>query len=178
MQNKAVFLDRDGTINFALIRNRLPFAPICCEEFSIIPGINEALEIFKTHGFIPIVITNQPDFARGNATLEQLDSLNEILRRDLKIDNIYTCFHDDSENCLCRKPKIGLLLTAAKDLNINLKESILVGDRWKDIQAGQTVDCECFFINNDYNERQPNRPFIEVKSLLEVAYIIRSRNDF
>jgi D-glycero-D-manno-heptose 1,7-bisphosphate phosphatase len=178
MTNKAVFLDRDGTLNQALIRNGKPFPPISPRELVILPGVKEALVIFVSLDFIPVVITNQPDFARGITSRKQIDSLNEIIRTELKIEHIYTCFHDDSDDCFCRKPKPGLLLTASKELNLDLKESILVGDRWKDVHSGQTVGCECYFIDNKYEETQPNQPFIPVASLLDSAYKVRSRSDF
>ena len=174
MKNKAVFLDRDGTLNKAIVKKKRPSPPTSLEEIKLIAGTKEAISLLKALNFIPIVITNQPDFARGKTTLSRIEQVNEIIHRDLSIEYFYMCLHDDDDNCLCRKPKAGLLLKAALDLEIDLTCSIMVGDRWRDIEAGQNAGCECFFIDYDYNETKPSQPFQTVSSLLEVAYKIRN----
>jgi D-glycero-D-manno-heptose 1,7-bisphosphate phosphatase len=176
MKNRAIFLDRDGTLNKAVIRNGLPFPPASPEEFEFLPGVKEAITLFKECNYIPVVVTNQPDFARRNKSLEEINTLNEIVRLGLDIQNVYMCLHDDADDCSCRKPKDGLLLEAASELELDLKVSVMVGDRWRDIQAGQNAGCECFFIDNNYAEKSPLPPFHRVTSLLEVAQILGSKH--
>jgi len=174
MKNKAVFLDRDGTLNRATVKKGRPSPPTSLEEIKLITGTKEAISLLKALNFIPIVITNQPDLARGITTLSRIEQVNEVIHRELNIEYFYMCLHDDNDNCFCRKPKAGLLLKAALDLEIDLTCSIMVGDRWRDIEAGQNVGCDCYFIDYNYNETKPNQPFQTVSSLLEVAYKIEN----
>ena len=175
LKRKAVFLDRDGTINKAVIKNSKPLPPSSIEDLELLPGVLEAIPILKKLGYIPVVITNQPDVARGNAKLSTVEVMNQSICKKLRIDHIYMCLHDDGDNCECRKPKPGLILKASLDLDIDLTTSIFVGDRWRDIQAGQAVGCTCYFIDNHYDEPKPNKPFIVVTSLLEVATRIKEQ---
>jgi D-glycero-D-manno-heptose 1,7-bisphosphate phosphatase len=177
LKRRAVFLDRDGTLNRALIHSSKPFPPRNVDEFEILGDVPEAVNLLKQHGFTPVVVTNQPDLARGKMDLSQIEEMNHLIRINLNIDHIYTCFHDDIDNCACRKPKSGLLEMAASELNLDISESILVGDRWRDISAGQTAGCKCFFIDYKYNEKQPEQPFTRVSSLLEVAKLVGSTRD-
>ena len=177
MKNKAVFLDRDGTLNKVMLRDGKSFPPRDSKDFEILAGVKDAIDLFESQGYIPIVVTNQPDFARGTSTLEQIDSLNNMVREKLNIKHIYTCLHDDQDDCLCRKPKPGLLVQAAHELNIELTASIMIGDRWRDIQAGQLVGCSCYYIDCNYMEPQPQQPFERVLSLFDAAKKIGSIHD-
>jgi D-glycero-D-manno-heptose 1,7-bisphosphate phosphatase len=178
MANKAIFLDRDGTLNKAILQNGRPLPPGSPTDFELLAGVKEAIGIFRAFSYIPVVITNQPDFARGKTSLNEIQEFNRIIRNELNIDFIYMCLHDDEDNCSCRKPKEGLLLTAAFDLDLDLKHSIMIGDRWRDIEAGQKAGCRCFFIDNNYDETQPYQPFDRVSSILEVANRIGSSHGF
>ena len=124
------------------------------------------------HGFITVVVTNQPDIARGYLTIEMVSLMHSEISRATGLQNFYSCFHDDKDNCECRKPNIGLMRKAARDLDLDISKSFMVGDRWKDIEAGQRAGCKCFFIDNNYSERRPTPPFHTVISLLEAAKII------
>lgn len=168
----AIFLDRDGVINKSIIKNNLPYSPKQKNNFVIIDGVKEAISIFNSLNFIPVVITNQPDVSRGIMTKKMVDWQHSRLYEVLGIENYFTCYHDDSDFCECRKPKAGLIKEASKKLNIDIKKSFLVGDRWKDIKAGQNAGCSCFFIDYQYNEKEPEPPFQRVNSLLEAARII------
>ena len=168
----AVFLDRDGVINKAILDSGRPFSPRKIAELQIIDGVKEAVILMKDKGLEVVVITNQPDLARGYISQSMLLEMHEIISHSIGIDNFYFCGHDDSDDCVCRKPKTGMLLNAALDLKINLKESFLVGDRWKDISAGQEVGCSCYFIDYSYQEPRPNPPFYTVTSLYEAALMI------
>jgi len=170
--NSAVFLDRDGVINQALIRENMPFSPRNIDELVILNDVSEAVSLLHRYGFVTVVVTNQPDIARGFMTLDTLLKIHDAISARTSLQYFYSCTHDEDYKCNCRKPKIGLLIDAARDLNLDLSKSFLVGDRWKDIRAGQSAGCQCFFIDNGYSEQQPSPPFHTVASLLEAAIII------
>ena len=168
---KAFFLDRDGVINKSQLISGIPTPPRSVEEIEILDGVIEAIELLKKHHFVPIVVTNQPDVARGIITLQQVETLNTFIGKHTDIHHFYNCFHDDKDLCSCRKPLTGLIERAVIELNLNLVESCLVGDRWKDIEAGQRLGCRTFFIDYSYPERRPESPFTLVSSLLEAVKI-------
>ena len=171
---KAAFLDRDGVLNKAILRNGKPIPPRQLEEIELCDGTKEAIGILRSLQFEIIVITNQPDISRGNTTEEFVNTIHKVLSDALKINHFYVCAHDNSDHCECRKPLPGLIKRAGNDLRINMEQSILVGDRWSDIEAGQTIGCQCFYINNNYQEKKPKSPYFEVNSLLEVAkYLLK-----
>ena len=174
---RAVFLDRDGVLNVSDVSSGTPKPPTSIDSIVLIEGAKEAISIFKKQGFLPVVVTNQPDVARGNLLLKTAREINNQIGEELGINYFYTCFHDDSDKCTCRKPLPGLLLAAANDLGIKLEHSLMVGDRWKDIQAGQTVGAQCFFVDYSYSEEQPKMPFTRVASLLEVSKMIGAIKD-
>ncbi len=139
------------------------------------PGVREACRKLREAGFALILITNQPDIARGVIAENEVAEMHARLQRYLQLDDIRVCPHDDSAGCDCRKPKPGLLLDAAKTWNIDLGSSYLVGDRWRDVEAGQRAGCRPLFIDYGYRERQPNGPFLRVRSLAEAAnWIVRT----
>ena len=175
-KRKAFFLDRDGVLNKVYVHGGLPFPPKVKSELEILPGVSKAIELLKENNFEIVVVTNQPDVARGTTSREIVEEFQKYLMKSLKIDYFYTCFHDDKDNCACRKPKPGLILAAARELNICLNRSFMVGDRWKDISAGQEVGCSCYFIDYNYQESRPNPPFYTVTSLYEAALIITGSN--
>jgi D-glycero-D-manno-heptose 1,7-bisphosphate phosphatase len=172
----AVFLDRDGVINKAFVRDGKPFSPPTPQELEILPGVPEALRDLKSHGYKLIVVTNQPDVARGKLSQRTLAAIHEDLRASLPLDDILACVHTDSDNCDCRKPLPGMLLEAAKKHNIDMAASYMVGDRWKDIDAGYNAGCRTILVDYGYLERRSERiPDRIVKSLREAAdWIIRS----
>lgn len=170
--NKAVFLDRDGVLNRAIVRDGKPYPPRNISELEILPGVEEALQTLHDFGYLLIVVTNQPDVARGMSSKKSVEEINGNLTSHLPIDDFKTCYHDDKDGCECRKPLPGLILNAAKEYKIDLTKSFMVGDRWRDIEAGQRAGCKSFFINNRYLEAQPERPDFIVSSLLEAKHII------
>jgi D-glycero-D-manno-heptose 1,7-bisphosphate phosphatase len=110
---QAVFLDRDGVLNEAVVRDGKPFAPASIAELQIPPGTREALMRLKEREFFLLVITNQPDVSRGIQKREVVEEMNGHLKSTLPLDDIFTCYHDDHDGCDCRKPQPGLLLRAA-----------------------------------------------------------------
>jgi len=170
--DKAVFLDRDGVINRSIIIEGVPSPPKNHIEVEILSGVKEAIALLSKNGFQLVVVTNQPDVARGTVTRESVESINNYLNKNLGIKHWYVCFHDDTAKCHCRKPNPGLLLSAARELGLDLRKSFMVGDRWRDIAAGQSAGCKCFFIDYGYSESYPSLPYIRVLSLIEAAHLI------
>jgi D-sedoheptulose 7-phosphate isomerase len=171
----AVFLDRDGVINRAVVRDGKPFPPSRLNQLEILPDVASSLRDLKAQGFALYVITNQPDVARGNQTREGIEAMHRALASALPIDGIFVCYHDDGDHCTCRKPLPGLLFEAQRKYNIDLSRSFVVGDRWRDIDAGHNAGCKTILIDYGYRERKPSRPpEAMVKSLREAAdWIIR-----
>jgi len=172
----AVFLDRDGVINRAVVRDGKPFPPSSIDELELLPEVASSLSALKAHGFALYVITNQPDVARGTQTREAVENIHQTLLSSLPIDDIFVCYHDDNDDCDCRKPLPGLLLEARSKHNIDLSRSFVVGDRWRDIDAGHNAGCKTVLIDYGYRERAPARPpEATVRSLREAAdWIISS----
>jgi D-glycero-D-manno-heptose 1,7-bisphosphate phosphatase len=172
---RAVFLDRDGVINEAVVRNGKPYPPGSVEELVLVPGAAQALADLKAAGFRLLVITNQPDVARGQQSWEAVEAINARLMETLPLDQIYTCYHDNKDGCECRKPSPGLILQGAREWQVDPTSSFLVGDRWKDIEAGHRANCTTILIERGYNE-QPNQlardPHYCVTSLLEATALI------
>ena len=169
MMRPAVFLDRDGVINRAVMRGHKPRAPRSLDELELLPGVGEAVSALRAGGYCVIVVTNQPDVARGVTPAAVVDSINERIRAELRLDAVYTCVHDDRDACACRKPKPGLLVNAARDRGIDLATSFMVGDRWRDTDAGLAAGCRAIFIDRGYSERKPERFAVNVAGLPEAA---------
>jgi D-glycero-D-manno-heptose 1,7-bisphosphate phosphatase len=171
---RAVFLDRDGVLNKAYVRNGKPYSPDTIEEMIIVPDAAEVLDRLRRHGFRLIVATNQPDIARGRLTRGQVDAMNAHLRSKLPLDAIEMCIHDDSDQCNCRKPKPGLLLHAAERDGIALAESYMVGDRFRDIEAGHSAGCRTILVGDGYGETFKAQPDAIVRTLTQAAdWILR-----
>lgn len=169
---RAVFLDRDGVINRAVVREGKPYPPASLSELEVLPGVEDALVSLHQAGYLLIVLTNQPDVARGTTTQETVEEINRFLVSVLPLDEFRTCYHDSADLCGCRKPQPGALLSAARIHGIDLEKSFMVGDRWRDVEAGQRAGCRTCFIDYGYAEKQPEGVDFRVASLLEAAQII------
>lgn len=172
MTHSAVFLDRDGVINRAIVRGGKPYPPRTLDELEIMPGVLEALQALKSAGFLLFVATNQPDVARGIVPKTLVQDIHESLRARLPLEAVLACFHDDRDGCECRKPLPGLLTSAAREWSIDLSASFMVGDRWRDIEAGQRAGCRTVFIDMGYDERTPESYDYRVASTLDAAQVI------
>lgn len=172
---RAVFLDRDGVLNEAVMRDGKPYPPQSEEEVEVAAGAAAALDRLKALGLPLIVVTNQPDVARGTQTAEAVEAIHRRLGRALPVDEFLSCLHDDADGCGCRKPKPGLILEGAARHGADLARSFLVGDRWRDVEAGQAAGCRTIWIDRGYRERGPSRaPDARVGSLGEaVEWIVR-----
>jgi D-glycero-D-manno-heptose 1,7-bisphosphate phosphatase len=163
--NPAVFLDRDGVLNEPLIHYGKPHSPREFREFAIRAEARASLDSLKRVGFLLVVVTNQPDIARGSASRAEIDAMNSKLATHLPLDAIEICEHDDKEACDCRKPKPGMLLRAGREFGIDLARSFMVGDRWRDVEAGRRVGCRTVLIGEGYGEMFPYAPTVKVASL-------------
>jgi D-glycero-D-manno-heptose 1,7-bisphosphate phosphatase len=148
----AVFFDRDGVLNRSVVRSGKPYPPFRLEEVEILPGVISSTTRLAEQGFVLIGITNQPDVARGTQSREVVESINSLIVSRLPIRKIFVCYHDDDDNCDCRKPMPGLILLAAAEFGLDLGQSWMVGDRWKDIAAGHAAGLKTIFVDNQYSE--------------------------
>lgn len=144
-KNKAVFLDRDGVINKKIPNDYVK----CWAEFEFLPGVKEAIKLLNQAQYKVVIVTNQAGIGKEIVKEEQLQQIHQQMINELKdygafIDAIYYCPHRLEENCNCRKPKPGMLQQAGKDLKIDFKNSWMIGDEDKDIDAGKSVGCKTY----------------------------------
>lgn len=172
---KAVFLDRDGVLNTAILRDGKPFSPMSIAEVVIPQDVPDALSRLRQTGFRLIMITNQPNIARGLQSREAVDAINRYLKERLQLHAVEICEHDDADNCNCRKPKPGMLLRAAERDHIGLVESFMIGDRWRDIEAGRRAGCRAILIGNGHGEELKSTPVAVVATLGEATNWILAR---
>jgi D-glycero-D-manno-heptose 1,7-bisphosphate phosphatase len=171
---RAVFLDRDGVINRALEREGLPYPPRSLSEFEILPDVPAACARLKQAGFMLVVVTNQPDVGRGTLKQEIIEAIHAGMCQQLPIDRVEVCYHPGrgASDCDCRKPKPGMLLRAAKALGIDLAQSWMVGDRWRDIDCGHAAGCRTIFIDRGYVEELRQKPHFSAGNLAQATDII------
>jgi D-glycero-D-manno-heptose 1,7-bisphosphate phosphatase len=171
--SRAVFLDRDGVLNETFMLDGVSRPPATLADLKILPGVVEACARLRSAGFRLIVVTNQPDVARGIQAADTVRRLNAEVRRVAGIDDVFVCPHDDCDRCACRKPRPGLLLAAAKVHTIELADSVMVGDRDSDVDAGRAAGCRTVFVDRGYG-RPPMPPAdLTVASLFDaVPWII------
>ena len=172
---KAIFLDRDGVLNNPVIINGKPYPPANLNELIIPNHLEKCLMELKKIGFLLIMITNQPDVARGKTKIKDVEAINNYLKEKLNLNDVFCCYHDDNHNCECRKPKPGMILSAANKWKINLKKSFLVGDRWKDIESGKSVGLKTFLIDYNYDEKFIE-PSYKVKDFREIKQILKNKH--
>jgi D-glycero-D-manno-heptose 1,7-bisphosphate phosphatase len=171
---RAVFLDRDGVLNEAVVVDGHPHPPDSMDTLVLSDGAEEACRALRRAGVLLIVVTNQPDVARGARDRGAVDAINDELRRRLGIDDVLVCPHDDADACPCRKPRPGMLLEAARRWGIDMGRSVMVGDRWRDIQAGCAAGCATVLVESDYEEPAAVGADVVVRSLREaVPWILR-----
>jgi D-glycero-D-manno-heptose 1,7-bisphosphate phosphatase len=151
--NKAIFIDRDGVINQLVSRDGGMYSPRLVTDFQIFPSVPNAIKQIGGDGYLVVVVTNQPDISRGLLKPNVLDEMHQLLRAVCQVDAIYVCPHDNSDNCLCRKPLPGMLLQATTDLSIDLNNSWMIGDRATDMQAGNAVGLSNIFIASGQEQR-------------------------
>src|SRR5262249_53522063 len=155
---RAVFLDRDGVLTRPVIRDGKPYPPASLAEVELLPDAADAVDRLKREGLLLLVVTNQPDAARGAQRISEIEEMHRFLKQRLPLDDIFVCYHDDSDQCDCRKPAPGLLLDAASKYDVALAASYMVGDRWRDVDAGVRAGARTVWIDRRYAERGPSSP--------------------
>jgi D-glycero-D-manno-heptose 1,7-bisphosphate phosphatase len=175
---RIVFLDRDGVINRALEHEAKPYPPRTLEEFEILPEVPSACAKLKAAGFLLVVATNQPDVGRGTLDKSVVESIHARMMARLPIDRVEVCYHpgQGQSQCDCRKPRPGMLVQAARELNADLAQCWMVGDRWRDVDCGHAAGCKTIFIDRGYAEELRQQPDFRTKNLLEAADIILSES--
>ncbi len=167
-----VLLDRDGVLNSVLVRFGRGFSPRKFAEFELLPGVAAAVALLRKAGLPVLVVTNQPDIARGLLRPAELERMHEFMRVHVSVDRIYSCTHDDSDDCICRKPRPGLLLRAAAEFHLDLVHSWMVGDSWKDIEAARAAGCRSIFVAGPHADAGRSKPERTAASLPEAAKMI------
>lgn len=173
---RIVFLDRDGVINRALEHEAKPYPPRSLKEFEILPEVPSACAKLKAAGFLLVVATNQPDVGRGTLDRSVVEEIHAHLMAKLPVDRVEVCYHagQGQSHCDCRKPRPGMLLRAARELNADLTQCWMIGDRWRDVDCGHAAGCKTIFIDRGYAEELRQQPDFRAKNLLEAAGIILS----
>jgi D-glycero-D-manno-heptose 1,7-bisphosphate phosphatase len=149
---RAVFVDRDGVLNAAVIKGGRPHPPASAADLMFLPGVRERLGELKRLEMLVVCVTNQPDVARHSAARARVDAINARVRAEMQLDDLLVCYHDDHDRCDCRKPRPGLLLEAAARFGIDLGSSYMIGDRWKDVACGAAAGCTTVFVDYGYSE--------------------------
>ena len=173
--NRAIFLDRDGIINKPIIENGKPYPPQRMKDFKFLHEIHKLLKQLKILKFKLLIITNQPDVARGVQSKDQVDEFHGLIMNELPIDRIYTCFHDNDDLCNCRKPKPEMIFQGKKDFDLDLNDCWMIGDRSIDIEAGIAAGCRTIFLDNDYLEKKPEKADYKITHLNQIFEIIKTK---
>lgn len=167
---RAVFLDRDGVLNRAVVREGKPYPPADAGAVELVDGAADGMARLKAAGFLLLVVTNQPDVARGTQSAAELNAINDVLRAALPLDAFFICPHDSGDGCDCRKPKPGLILQGAAAHGVDMAASFVIGDRWRDMDAARAAGVRGIWIDYGYAERGPSEtPAATVKSLREAV---------
>ncbi|NQW10028.1 MAG: HAD family hydrolase [Alphaproteobacteria bacterium] len=174
-KRRAVFLDRDGVLVRTEVRDGKPYAALTLDDYEILPEAPAAVAALKRAGFATVVVTNQPELARGNVDSATLTAMHDRLRAAMPIDAVYVCPHDSAEGCGCRKPAPGMLRQAAADLDLDFASSYMIGDRWRDVGAGRAVGCVTVLIERGYTEPERLEPDISVADMAAAVAAILGR---
>jgi D-glycero-D-manno-heptose 1,7-bisphosphate phosphatase len=165
---KAIFLDRDGIVNKPIILEGKPYPPFIVKQAFLVNNIKNMIDKWHKEGYLVIVVTNQPDISNHLISQRKVEKINRYLQSMAKFDDLFMCPHNEKDKCNCRKPKIGLFLQAKEKYDIDLEESYMIGDRWKDIEAGRRAGCRTIFVNYNYNEEKPHSCDYMVSSIKDI----------
>ena len=171
---KAIFLDRDGVLIKTHIVKNKPYAITSHKDLCFIEGVKKGLDTLKKLNFLLIVVTNQPDVVTKKTTLREMNLIHDKIKSNLPIDDIFVCMELESKYSTHYKPKPGMLNDASKKFKIDLKNSYIVGDRWRDIGAGKNAGCKTILINYNYEEKVFIEPLYSVNNFLEAVKIIEN----
>jgi D-glycero-D-manno-heptose 1,7-bisphosphate phosphatase len=171
IKEAAIFFDRDGVLIDAPLINKKPTSVQSLKDVKLCKNILEICKYYKKKYYL-IMVTNQPDYSRGVNSKKNIININNFLKKKLNLDMIYVCY-SDNEKCIDRKPNPGMLLKAKKKYKINLKESFMIGDRWRDIGAGNRAGCRTIFIDRNYSEKLIYKPNYSIRKLKDILLIIK-----
>ncbi len=175
MANKAVFLDRDGVLNWTRVENAKPYAPRKVEDFHLLEEALPSTQALKMAGYLLIVVTNQPDVGNGYVAQGVVEEMNAIMCKALPLDEVKVCFHAQDAGCQCRKPRPGMLTEAIEAHDIDPAASFMVGDRQGDVKAGKAAGCHTIFLERGYAESVKDEADFSCRDLAEAtAYILNS----
>jgi D-glycero-D-manno-heptose 1,7-bisphosphate phosphatase len=174
----AVFFDRDGVLNESVVVRGRPYPPASAAGLTVDDSTVAACAQLRAASLALVVVSNQPDIARRTQSRATVDAINVALQKRLPLDAILICPHDDADDCACRKPKPGMLLQAARELRIDLSRSVMVGDRWRDVEAGRRAGCATVFLDRGYDEPRPEKADLVVSELQFAVPWILSRLTF
>ena len=147
----AVFLDRDGVLNEVRMKGATASTPRTVAELQILPTAKADLGRLHAAGYLLLVVSNQPDVARGDLSPDAVEEINRALRDALPIDAVYVCPHDTRDGCVCRKPKPGLIHAGAREWEVDLARSWLIGDRWVDLAAAEAAGIDGLLVERPWS---------------------------
>ena len=168
VRRRAIFLDRDGVINRPVVRDGRPYPPAELKDFQLYEDVAAGCARLEAAGYLLVVVTNQPDVARGTQTRAAVEAMHRKMLEALpQIARVEICWHAGpawGEPCDCHKPEPGMVWRAAEALGIDLAQSFLVGDRWRDVDCGHRAGCRTVLIDRDYSEELKQAPDWRVSS--------------
>tara|TARA_B000000565_G_C23686867_1_gene340417 strand:- start:260 stop:793 length:534 start_codon:yes stop_codon:yes gene_type:complete len=175
---KAIFFDRDGVLIKAKVKSGKPFAVNDNNNIEFTTNEISLFKKLKLQGYYLFLFTNQPDVARGIVSKNIVDIINAKVAKRYLLDDVFVCYHDDIDNCLCRKPKDGLITTAKEKYDLNLEKSFVIGDRWRDIDAAENSKCKSIFIDHGYTEKKPKGYEFKSNSINDaIVFILKAQNE-
>lgn len=172
-----MFLDRDGVLNEVVERDGQPASPRKAAEFRLVGDVHDAVRRLRAAGLPVYVVTNQPDLARGLLPQRELDAMVKTLRDDVGVDDVRVCPHDDGDGCACRKPLPGLLQDLAAVHDVRLDGSYMVGDTWRDMEAGRTAGCRTVLLRTWYNDDASGDAVVDTLSQAADWILAAERSD-
>ena len=168
----AVFFDRDGVLIETLVEDGAPIADNDVDSLKFVSGAVEVCQSLAVANIKTFMITNQPDISRGKVLLQDVLEINDVVKKTCRLTDTSMCVHDDDANCSCRKPRPGMILELSAKYRIDLARSVVVGDRWRDIDAGVDAGCMTIFIDYGYNETLRSQPTWKVSSMSQAGLIL------
>ena len=172
----AIFLDRDGVINRVTVREGMPHPPSDVDEFELYEDVRDGCARLKAANFLLVVISNQPDVGRGTLSRKAVEAMNLKMQSALpSLDRVEICYHGGErygQPCDCRKPRPGMILRAAADLNIDPKRSYVIGDRWRDVDCARAAGCRAILIERGYKETLREAPDFTVANFNEAVIAV------
>jgi len=183
--SRAVFLDRDGVLNAVRMVDGAAHSPRALDEFTVLDGVPEAIRELRSAGWLTVVVTNQPDVARGLLDAATLAAMHKRLNDEAGVDLIEACLHDGLQGCDCRKPLPGMLTRVAERRGLDLTDCWMVGDRWVDLAAGRAAGTRCLLVERPWtwlgtsagSPKPDLEPDATVVDVAEAARLILTEGD-